>query len=112
MKGNKSAIIIFTLNENIPLRDFLYLARIWLWLRALVWLLDSRSLDSRVLDAWVFDSEISSIGENSGGGENKETQTKLNKIEVTHEQKYSLLQYMQAWHYVTHKQMVFWTQIK
>ena len=26
MKGNKFAIIIFTLNVNIPLRHFLYLA--------------------------------------------------------------------------------------
>ena len=54
--GNISnRIIIFTLNVNIPLRNFLYEARIWLWLPALVWLLDSRSLDSHVLDLWVLE---------------------------------------------------------
>ena len=44
---------------------------------------------------------------------NKDTQTKLkNSVDDSLEEKYSLFQYMQAWHYMTHKQMVFWTQIK
>ena len=43
-------------------------------------------------------------------GKSKNTQTNFKKIEDSLEEKYSLFQYMQAWHYVTHKQI--WFELK